>query len=170
VSAIFIDRYYNQSKRIDYRPEDVNEIISRRRCDEAPPSPNKSGQHSPHLLLQPLAEALTEESLEVAFPRLLMHKVCGEFLTNVKNQCVETIKEVSGEKATSRDIVLLIFSALVGDQVLGKELLSKAAMIANDTVASGSGKRLVDVMETEFDFSREQLEEVCSKSKLAEDF
>ncbi|CAH0038449.1 unnamed protein product [Clonostachys solani] len=170
VSAIFIDRYYNQSNRIDYRPEDVNEIISRRRCDEAPLSPNKSGQHSPHLLLQPLAEALTEESLEVAFPRLLMHKVCGEFLTNVKNQCAGTIKEVSGEKATSRDIVLLIFSALVGDQVLGKELLSKAAMIANDTVASGSGKRLVDVMETEFEFSREQLEEVCSKSKLAEDF
>ncbi|CAG9995391.1 unnamed protein product [Clonostachys byssicola] len=170
VSAIFIERYYNRSKRIDYRPEDVHEIISRRRSDESPPSPNKGGRHSPHLLLQPLAEALTEESLEVAFPRLLMHKVCGEFLMQVKNQCVEIIEDELRKKLRGRELVMTILSWLIWDPVLGKELLSRAARIANEIVASGSGKRLVDVMETKFDLSREQLEEVCSKSKLAEDF
>ncbi|CAI6093767.1 unnamed protein product [Clonostachys chloroleuca] len=170
VSAIFIERYYNRSQRIDYRPEDVDEIISRRRRDEASPSPNKCGRHSPHLLLQPLAEALTEESLEVAFPRLLMHKVCGEFLMQVKGQCVETIEEALRQKVRGRELVMIIFSLLISDEILGKELLSRAASIANEIVASGSGKRLVDVMDTEFDLSREQLEEVCSKSKLAEDF
>ncbi|VUC22751.1 unnamed protein product [Clonostachys rosea] len=170
VSAIFIEQYHNRTKRIDYRPEDVDKIISRRRGGDAAPSPNNSGQHSPHLLLQPFAEALTEESPEVAFPRLLMHVVCSGFLSNVRNECLEALETEFGKDLAAQETVFLIFSSLVRDERFGKELLSKAARIVNNTVASGSGKRLVDVMEKELGLSKEQLEEICSKSKLAEDF
>ncbi|CAH0058246.1 unnamed protein product [Clonostachys solani] len=191
VSNIFIQRYSKNSKRFDLRPEDINEIISRRRwidsdsptegqqSDQAltetnercQPVPDlKHRQHlSPHELLRPLASALTEESFEIAFPRLLMHKVCWEFLQKVNDECGPDVDKGLDQKTPCdpKRIVSRIFSLAVVDRAKGLEVMRKAAQVVEDTLASRSRSVVLDVMENDFGLSRDLLEQVCAASKLA---
>ncbi|KAK7222418.1 hypothetical protein V2G26_010421 [Clonostachys chloroleuca] len=194
VSNIFIQRYSKNSKRIDLRPEDMNEIISRRRwidvesptegqqSDQAHTETSerrqsvpdlKNRQHlSPHELLRPLANALTEESFEIAFPRLLMHKVCWEFLQKVTDECGLDVDKGLDQKTPCdpKYIASRIFSLAVADRAMGLEVMQKAAQVVEDTLASRSRSVVLDVMEKEFGLSRDLLEQVCAASKLASVF
>ncbi|VUC29169.1 unnamed protein product [Clonostachys rosea] len=194
VSNIFIQRYSKNSQRIDLRPEDINEIISRRRWinvgssaedqkevqtpTETSPRQQqvpdlKQRQHlSPHELLRPLANALTEESFEIAFPRLLMHKVCWEFLHKVTDECGPDLDKALTQRTPCdpKNVVSRIFSLAVIDRAKGLKILRKAAKVVEDTLESRARSEVLDVMENDFGLSRDLLEQVCAASKLASVF
>jgi hypothetical protein len=123
-------------------------------------------------LLRPLASALTEESFEIAFPRLLMHKVCWEFLQKVTDECGPDVDKGLDQKTPcdAKYITSRIFSLAVADRVKGLEVMHKAAQVVEDTLASRSRSVVLDVMEKEFGLSRDLLEQVCAASKLANVF
>ncbi|TEA17734.1 hypothetical protein C8034_v010026 [Colletotrichum sidae] len=190
VSSIFAERYVNGASNVEWTAEYVEKIISRSEWGEQeqpsagiPPSVTKindpkkpqeirsgrqqkqaakDGRLSPDQLVRSLALALQSESLEFAYPYLLLHRWCWQLLRAIKERCDPLLREIFTaaymEKETELPFVVgYILLANSGVEAQRKDdRLMKAAAEAINSFLSVSGELCIDVArEGGFDVSFE---------------
>ncbi|KAK4168249.1 hypothetical protein QBC43DRAFT_201563 [Cladorrhinum sp. PSN259] len=170
VYSMFADRYLRRkTQSVDWTPEHIDKILSHSTWQtegsieegnltmeplsstEQQKMMKKKKKHAkgellrPEELIQPLAFALHAETLELAFPWLLMHRLCWEVLRGVKNGChsqlVRTFTPAYMEKESQLPwMVGFIFMAAVGVDSGTRDMrpLQRAAASMNEYIERGS--------------------------------
>ncbi|KAM5361038.1 hypothetical protein ACJZ2D_013365 [Fusarium nematophilum] len=95
--------------------------------------------------------ALNSESLEMAFPYLVMHRWCWNLLRSVKDNCDPVLREVYTPAYMDKEselpwVVGYIFTAASGiDGVRDLRLLSLAVEACNDMISAGAGRVAIEI-------------------------
>lgn len=113
ITCIFIDRYVNNSKRINLEPQDIRRILSGSKFGpdgavmdlithgrpKAGSSHNDSeeGEAEPMDLLRALILELQMEAVEMAFPYFVLEGICWGALMDIKAACEPLLLEIFGK-------------------------------------------------------------------------
>ncbi|KAK7425049.1 hypothetical protein QQZ08_008325 [Neonectria magnoliae] len=181
VSLMFLERYLRGSGQVDLSPEHVNEIVSRSEWQEEVSKEDGSltltqikdtgelrkkrqlnqrkkttegAQLSPGELIRSLALALTAETVEFAFPYLLMHRWCWRLLRHLKEAFDPILRQLHSPSYVENEselpfVVGYIFMAASNDEGgKGDILMQTAAGVVNSMVGQGTGAFVLGVMHT----------------------
>ncbi|KXH30299.1 hypothetical protein CSAL01_11686 [Colletotrichum salicis] len=111
------------------------------------------GGLAPEDLTLSLVLALHAESLEMAFPWLLMHRGCWRFLRAVKDHCDPLLRELCTHASLTKEanlpsVVGFILKAAakgVDGGLQDKTLLTSAAEVYNGSLSTEAGKKVLEV-------------------------
>jgi hypothetical protein len=166
---MFMDRYCRGSRQFDWSAEHLDSILARSNWNQASeqdedgsstlelvkdgPSPGNSkdnarmrrldaGQLKPESVIESLVFALQAETVELAYPYLIMHITCWELLREVKSDCDRLLRAKYTPAYMEREselpwVVGYILQAASGiEGVKDMRLLQEAAEPFNDLIAS----------------------------------
>ncbi|KAH7121673.1 hypothetical protein EDB81DRAFT_732501 [Dactylonectria macrodidyma] len=107
---------------------------------------------APEELAKTLVLALNSESLEMAFPYLLMHRWCWKLLRSVKDNCDSVLRELYTPAYLDKEselpwVVWYILAAASGNDggVRDLRLLNLAAESYKDMIDSGAGQVAIEI-------------------------
>lgn len=145
VSSEFRSRYLGNAERVDWTPELIDGIISlgefeqvgseeegtlqfisipdaeelKRKRKQHHKKPTSAGSMQPENLVRDLMLNMQNESLELQFPYLLLHRICWQLLQQVREHCDALLSKRYGSKYLEREnqlplLVGYILGAAVG--------------------------------------------------------
>jgi len=175
LASMFMDRYLQNTGQVDWKPEDIDDIIARSEFEMEgsaeegtlmmgqidDPQKLKAKKQarqriktadgtrlSPEQLIQPLTLSLQVESMELAFPYLLINRWSWKLLRVVKDECHPLLSQQYSPAYIERENQLpfvvgyILLAASKGDL----RPLQLAAEAVNGLITSGAGGFVIKVM------------------------